>query len=126
MTAASIARTANIAVLAVLLACGAARADYVGDNHTWLLTCNKSGYELKSKYPVSRFIEAGANSSTTEAIETLYLGKSCDAMHKVLGKGKWCWANGGFTAEFDNGSIGFPRQELACPNENDDISGCGC
>ena len=116
-----------VAALVVLVAfVAAARADYIGDNHTWLLTCNKSGYELKSKYPVSRFIEAGANSSTTEAIETLYLGRSCDAMHKVFGKGKWCWANGGFTAEFDNGSIGFPRQELSCPNANDDISGCGC
>ena len=103
-----------------------ASAQYIADNHSWNLTCNPSGYQLKSKYPVSRFVEAGANSSTTEAIETIYLGKSCDAQHKLFGKGKWCWANGGFTVEFAKNSIGFPRQELACSNPAFDIDGCGC
>lgn len=104
-----------------------AHADYVGDNHSWSVSCNASGYELRSKYPVSRFIEAGANSSVSEEIETLYLGKSCDAAHKVLGKGKWCWANGGFRAEFGNGAtIGFPRQELSCPKQEFELTGCGC
>lgn len=99
---------------------------YIADNHTWTLTCNASGYELKSKYPVSRFIERGADSTSTEEVETLYLGKQCDAQHKIFGKGKWCWANGGFTAEFENQSIGFPRQELSCPNGEAEVSGCGC
>ena len=101
-------------------------AAYVGDNHAWTLTCNASGYELTSKYPVSRFIEGGVNSTSTEEIEKLYLGRSCDAEHKVLGKGKWCWANGGFRAEFSSHSIGCPRQALSCPNEADAISGCEC
>jgi hypothetical protein len=101
-------------------------ADYVGDNHTWMLACNASGYELTSKYPVSRFIEGGVNSTSTEEIEKLYLGRSCDAEHKVFGKGKWCWANGGFRVEFSSHAIGFPRQELSCPNQGDEISGCEC
>lgn len=121
--------------LAVIMPVGAilagltapAIADYVGDNHTWVLACNASGYELTSKYPVSRFIEGGANSTSTEEIEKLYLGRSCDAEHKVFGKGKWCWANGGFKAEFENGaSIGFPRQELSCPDAKNEIDGCEC
>lgn len=115
--------------LAVLLAMppAMAEAQYVGDNHTWLLTCNASGYQLTSKYPVSRFVEGGADSRTTEEVETLYLGRSCDARHKLLGKGKWCQANGGFTAEFDGGaSIGFPRQELSCPDGGAASPGCGC
>jgi len=100
---------------------------YVADNHSWDLACNASGYELTSKYPVARFIEKGVDSTVVEGIETLYLGKSCDAEHKVFGKGKWCWANGGFTAEFADGqSIGFPRQELSCPDQSLEIDGCGC
>lgn len=111
----------------LMVSTSAGQAQYIGDNHTWNLSCNESGYQLTSKYPVSRFVEAGADSSTTEAIETLYLGKGCDASHKVLGKGKWCWANGGFTAEFEGGaSIGFPRQELSCPDKKFEINGCGC
>lgn len=116
-----------IAASMVLFFAGPASADYIGDNHTWKISCNASGYQLKSKYPVSRFVEAGVNSTTTEAIETIYLGKACDAQHKVLGKGKWCWANGGFNIEFEGGaSIGFPRQELSCPNPANDVDGCGC
>ena len=104
----------------------ATAANYVADNHSWTITCNGSGYQLKSVYPVSRFIEAGINSKVSEGIETLNLGKSCDAQHTVLGTGKWCWANGGFTAEFSSHSIGFPRQELSCPNEAVELDGCGC
>lgn len=124
--------TKLIAIL-LALASGVALANanddivYIGDNHSWIGTCNASGYQLTSKYPVSRFIEAGVDSRSTEEVETLYLGKSCDASHKVLGKGKWCQANGGFSAEFERGaSIGFPRQELSCPNEADEVQGCAC
>jgi hypothetical protein len=100
---------------------------YVGDNHSWSISCNSSGYELKSRDPVTRFIEAGAGSTVSDGIETLYLGRACDAQHNVLGKGSWCWANGGFRAEFENGaSIGFPRQELSCPEQSEEIPGCGC
>jgi hypothetical protein len=115
-----------IASLLILMAQSPSCA-YVADNHTWNLTCNASGYELTSKYPVSRFIEKGVASTATEEIETLYLGKTCDASHKVLGKGKWCWANGGFSAEFESGaSIRFPRQELSCPDGSHEDMGCGC
>lgn len=99
---------------------------YVGDNHSWSISCNKSGYVLRSQYPVTRFHEAGAGSSVTHEKETLYLGRSCDARHSVLDDGKWCWGNGGFVAEFDTFRIGFPRQELICPNNDDDFRGCGC
>ncbi len=109
-----------------LVAAGNAAADYVSDNHTWISSCNSSGYVLRSKFPVSRFIEAGAGSSTTEEIETLYLGKNCDASHKLFGKGKWCQANGGFSATFSEHEFGFPRQELLCPEANGEFSGCEC
>jgi hypothetical protein len=99
---------------------------YVGDNHSWALTCNASGYRLQSRHPVARFIEKGADSQVIEGLETLYLGRDCDARHNVLNEGKWCWANGGFVAEFGNTSIGFPRQELSCADGNHEITGCGC
>jgi hypothetical protein len=114
-------------ILPALMAPAAAATYYVGDNHSWSVSCNASGYKLTSRDPVTRFTEAGANSTVSDGIETLYLGKDCDAQHNALGKGRWCWANGGFRAEFEGGrSIGFPRQELSCPNQNDEIPGCGC
>lgn len=100
--------------------------DYVSSNHSWSISCNTSGYVLRSQYPVTRFHEAGVNSSVTREKETLYLGRSCDASHTVLGDGKWCWANGGFSAEFDKMRMGFPRQELMCPTPQDDFMGCRC
>jgi hypothetical protein len=99
---------------------------YVADNHQWELACNKDGYTLTSKYPVARFFEAGAGSQVTTEKEIIYLGRSCDAFHKLFGKGTWCWANGGFKADFEKHSIGFPRQELSCPSSDDDVTGCGC
>ncbi len=100
--------------------------DYVSSNHSWSVSCNKSGYVLRSQYPVSRFHEAGAGSYVTRERETLYLGRSCDASNSVLGDGKWCWANGGFFAEFGRYNMGFPRQELVCPNAVDGFPGCRC
>lgn len=108
---------------------GAAAAEdfgYVSDNHSWSLSCNKSGYVLRSQYPVTRFHEAGAASQVTRERETLYLGRSCDASSSVLGEGKWCWANGGFVAEFNTTRMGFPRQELMCPTPAFDVPGCQC
>lgn len=115
-----------VAVLVTLAAAETAKADYIADNHTWIVSCNSSGYALKSKFPVSRFIEAGVSSSSTEAIETLYLGKACDASHKLFGKGKWCQANGGFRATLAKHEFGFPRQELMCPDANDTGADCPC
>ncbi|WP_421979297.1 hypothetical protein [Roseibium sp.] len=99
---------------------------YVGDNHSWSLSCNASGYVLKSQYPVTRFFEAGAASSVTRERETLYLGRSCDASSTTMGEGKWCWANGGFFAEFATHRISFPRQEVICPRGGNDSLACGC
>lgn len=122
-------RTALLAsalVSAIPFAASAEDFGYVSDNHSWSMSCNQSGYVLRSQYPVSRFHEAGAGSTVTREKETLYLGRSCDASHTVLGDGKWCWANGGFFAEFDGYRMGFPRQELNCPNQDNEFPGCGC
>lgn len=100
--------------------------DYVGDNHSWSLLCNQSGYVMRSQFPVSRFHEAGANSKISNEIETLYLGRSCDAKHSVLVAGSWCWANGGFVVELERQRIGFPRQELQCPVRESQSLGCQC
>jgi hypothetical protein len=115
-----------VVALAALAGSTVVAPAYIADNHEWDLVCSAAGYRLTSKYPVSRFIEAGVNSSATSERETLYLGRSCDAEHKVFGKGTWCWANGGFKADFERHSIDFPRQELSCPDSNDDLTGCGC
>lgn len=104
---------------------GSANA-YVADFHEWTLKCSEDGYELTSKYPVSRTTGYGAGTQVITEIEKLYLGKSCDAPHKVLGKGTWCWANGGFKATFDDHEIGFGRQELWCESGQEPQSDCGC
>ncbi len=88
-----------------------APTDYVGVNHVWVLSCNSHGYQLKSKYPLSWYDE---NFRYQEKRVTLYLGKTCDASTASFGKGKWCWANGGFVAELAKRRIGFARQELIC------------
>lgn len=108
------------------LSASAEEYNYVGDNHSWALTCNKSGYVLRSQYPVTRFHEDGAGSSVSNEIETIYLGRSCDASNTHLGEGTWCWANGGFVAEFEKNKIGFPRQELLCPKDEDEFANCRC
>lgn len=123
----SLVMAAMIPVLCLLpLPVSAQEYDYYGDNHSWSMSCNKSGYVLRSRYPVTRFKEAGTNSKLNHANETLYLGQSCDASHTVLGEGKWCWANGGFIAEFQSSKMGFPRQELNCPNNENSFLGCRC
>lgn len=111
----------------VAIAAAPASADtYVADNHFWELACNESGYALTSVYPMARFREAGAASKVTGKRETLYLGRMCDASHELFGDGSWCWANGGFQAEFREHRIGFPRQELHCPGAAGAIADCGC
>lgn len=89
---------------------------YTSGGHSYDLTCNDNGYALTSRYPVSRMIGSGASSQVFERIETLYLGRDCDAFHELFGAGNWCWANGGFTAQFQAFRYGFPRQELSCPD----------
>ncbi|TLP49132.1 MULTISPECIES: hypothetical protein [Cohaesibacter] len=102
--------------------------DYVSSEaHAYRMSCNKDGYVLTSSYPVFRFIEGGAMSRVeTLNPEKIYLGRSCDASHKVLGQGEWCWANGGFRATFDGHVIGFPRQEIYCSSDSAELTPCGC
>ena len=104
---------------------GSTANSYVSEGHEYTLSCNENGYVFQSKYPVSRHIEAGANSKVIELNpEKIYLGKDCDAQHKVYGGGKWCWANGGISVEFALHNFGFPRQELSCEKEPE--SNCRC
>ncbi len=88
-------------------------ANYVssfGDEYS--LATNENGVVLRSIYPKAWFIENGANSHVEKGYDVIYLGKTCDAYHKVFGKGSWDWANGGFRVVFDKILFGFPRQEL--------------
>lgn len=97
------------------------------DGHQYSLSCKKDGYVLRSLQPVSRFVEGGVSSRVVNAgHEKIYLGKDCDAFHKVCGGGKWCWANGGFLAEFPQLRIGFPRQELNCKSDVPYDLNCRC
>lgn len=104
----------------------AAADSYAADNHVWELACNEHGYLLRSQYPVVRFRGTGVAFEIVEGRETLALGKMCDATHSVFGEGSWCWANGGFQAEFRDHRIGFPRQELMCSGAAAEIADCGC
>ncbi len=115
-------------VLFFCLSVTAQASDYVSSEaHGYRLSCNKDGYVLTSSYPVFRFVENGAMSRVeTLDPEMIYLGKSCDASHKVLGRGQWCWSNGGFRVSFGGHNIGFPRQELGCDVEVLDPIPCGC
>lgn len=117
--------------IAIFLASALNAQAYVsGEGHFYTLTCNASGYVLTSQAPVGRFFGSGAMMTVTEEPETLYLGQSCDAVRTGWSGGKWCWANGGFTVEFSEYRISFPRQELICPEDSEgsdllDLS-CGC
>ncbi len=92
-------------------------AAYVSnEGHRYNHECNVNGMVLRSTYPVSRFVEGGANSRVEEGEEVIYLGISCDAQHEVFGKGRWSWANGGFQIQFADVQIRFPRQEVICDN----------
>ncbi|SFJ14908.1 hypothetical protein [Jannaschia pohangensis] len=114
----------STAIVAIVWA-GMAPA-YVADNHSWSMTCNGDGFVLTSDYPVARYIEAGAQSDVKTGIEKLYLGRSCDATNTHLGKGSWCFSNGGFRARFETGEIAFPRQEPICETAAPEMSGCQC
>lgn len=96
------------------------------EGHEYGRSCNADGYVLASRYPVTRMVGSGANALPKSGIETLYLGKSCDAYSKLFGAGKWCWANGGFLVEFGNESLGFPRQELYCASNETLGQQCVC
>jgi len=114
-----------MALLLLVVAAQAGARELTSGGHIYLQTCNSAGFVLTSKHPVSRTVgNIGALQRQVVGIENIYLGKSCDAYHKLYGYGDWCWANGGFVAEFTEGRFGFARQELWCP-ENDQI-GLNC
>jgi hypothetical protein len=96
------------------------------EGHQYATTCNKSGFTLKSKYPVSRFTGSGAGTDVVTKQEVILLGRSCDALNDNLGTGTWCAANGGVSLSFDGHDIGFPRQEITCDKNPDLGSACGC
>jgi hypothetical protein len=114
-------------VVVFAVASAAHASAYVSsEGHTYEVTCNSNGYALTSQNPVARAIGSGADTKYSTGRETFYLGRSCDAVNKILGGGKWCWANGGFLVSFPSGEIGFPRQELVCDGEPDLDIDCRC
>lgn len=113
----------GVALSLVLFATGAVAEDWIyisGEGHQYQYARNANGAVLTSLYPVARFTGTGALTQVETGIETLYLGRDCDAFAKVLGEGTWAWANGGFVVEFGGHRIGFPRQEI------DAGQGLGC
>lgn len=107
---------AVIAIIGVVLSAQCAAAQdriYVssaGDEYA--ATSNADGTVLTSLYPKVRFEGVGASAVPVRGIERVYFGRDCDAFHAVFGTGIWGYANGGFVAEFEDFSIGFPRQGL--------------
>jgi hypothetical protein len=101
--------------------------DYVsGDGHEYSISCNSNGFSLKSRLPVTRFLENGAASRSIRLRnEVIFFGKSCDAFNKVFGSGTWCQANGGFSASLEGHDYFFPRQEPFCGDDYVDYS-CLC
>lgn len=97
---------------------GAQASDFTsGEGTSYVLTLSTDGAVLTSLTPVLRVGERGASLDGTD---TLYLGRSCDALAPGEGTGTWGQANGGFLVTLPSRSVGFPRQELplggaACP-----------
>lgn len=111
--------------LLFILASSPASAFVSSAGHVYSGQCNAHGMVLQSQHPVGRHLGVGADGPTVE-IETVYLGKGCDAYSERLGGGEWGWANGGFTIDFPDASISFPRQEVYCPEggPEPDFSAC--
>lgn len=118
-------RFASVAVL-VALSASPVSAQYISDGHRYALRCNADGYALTSDHPVYRAVGSGAATRYQKERERLFLGASCDARHSLFGAGKWCWANGGFWAEFEGHKFSFPRQELICQKQPDYETDCRC
>lgn len=116
-----------LTILLMLFAVKAGARELTSGGHIYEQTCNSAGFVLTSKFPVSRTVgNVGALQRQVVGIEKLYLGKSCDAFHKLYGYGEWCWANGGIRADFSEGGFGFPRQELYCATNDNLGSNCLC
>jgi len=76
------------------------------DGQRYLMTSNAHGYVL------------------TGPDETIYLGRSCDAVSTTSGSGSWDWANGGFCVSLETRSICFPRQDVGDGQHDHDIEEC--
>lgn len=112
----------SIAVMAALLvrsSAAFAQSDWIyvsQEGHQYSASLNEDGAVMVSLYPVARFTGTGAMMQVITGTETLYLGRDCDAYSKVLGRGTWAWANGGFVIQFEDRAIRFPRQEIDANN----------
>ena len=84
------------------------------EGHSYTVTCTDNGFVLTSDYPTARIIENGVKSFVIKGVETIFLGKSCDASSESFGAGSWGAANGGFAIAFDRKRIAFPRQAPHC------------
>lgn len=122
---AGVVRGSCLAVATLVLSTLAAHA-YVTDGHEYDLQCNDDGFVLTSRYPVTHVIGQGHDIRPASDIDRLYLGRSCDAYHRLFGEGQWCRGNGGFVATFPQHRFGFPRQELVCESERPPYPDCGC
>lgn len=111
---------------AVFVITATAAHAYEADGTEYDISCNADGYVLTSKQPVTRMVSTPVDAEAVTGIEKIYLGRSCDAFHEVFREGKWCWANGGFIAEFPNHTFGFGRQELVCEDAEAYRGNCGC
>ena len=84
---------AAIAALAFPLTVAAQETEssrvFSSGGHAYDITCNENGFILASRYPTFRLIENGVFSTVVEGIETVYLGKSCDAYTESYGDGSW-------------------------------------
>jgi hypothetical protein len=116
----------RVAASALVVAFAASAHAYVSDGHEYELRCTDDGYQLTSKYSVTRTVGSGAGTRYVSGREELYLGRSCDAYHKLFGYGEWCWANGGFFADFSRHRFEFWRQELWCEPRRDYDLNCRC
>lgn len=100
---------------------------YVSDEgHNYSAICTKHGVVLTSDATVTRQIGHGVGTDYWTGREKLFLGKQCDAMNQIFGKGTWGWANGGFFVTFEGKEITFGRQELYCPGGEEPPSGLDC
>lgn len=84
------------------------------DGDKYIAEFNKHGAVLISEN-TKYFVENNASGRTQKTKLKLYLGKDCDSFSKIYGKGTWWWANGGFSVDFANKKIGFPRQHIKFP-----------
>lgn len=105
-------RWAGILVLAAAPAAAAPEATHEASNgQGYVLSCNADGFVL---------------APSDAAAGVLYLGRSCDAAEGNGLPGVWCYANGGVLVTLPDREVGFPRQEVSCPERPKLGRGCVC